>query len=72
MHQPLFVQTSEGLINLCLVRYAMSLEIEGKRVMRFLFSADDASAVFVELPEDEGNRVIRTLMSERPDLFLAA
>jgi hypothetical protein len=72
MQQPLFVQTSEGLINLALVRYTTALELNDTRLVRFVFSSDSASADCVDLPEDEGNKIIRALIAERPELFLIA
>jgi hypothetical protein len=72
MQQSLFVQTSEGLMNLALVRYTMSLEVDGNRTVRFLFSADDTSVDCVDLPEKEAQRIIDVLGAEHPELFLAA
>jgi len=64
MHQPLFVQTSAGTLNLALVRYAYV----DTKVMRFVFDNEHNTI----LPVKEVQRIIRALVSERPDLFLVA
>jgi hypothetical protein len=70
MPQSLYVQTSEGLMNLALVRY--TLPINDGHSLRFVFSSDDNSVDCVDLPEAEGKSIISLLQRERPELFLRA
>ena len=73
MHQPLFIETSRGYVNLALVRYICPPEIRnGFDCIRFMFCDGENEADWIAVPTDEGKMIIRALMSERPELFLAA
>jgi len=56
--QPLFVRTSRGYLNLGLVR----LIEEGKENWKFVF--DDPKGAYLELPANEGYRVLTAMVNE--------
>ena len=59
--QPLFVMTSRGLLNLARVQYA---EMDGGE-MCFVFAKSKAGHDALELPEDEGQKIIQALLADR-------
>jgi len=57
-HQPMFVHTSKGYINLALVR----LIVEENEQVKFVF--DDVRGQFITLPKKEGEVVLMTMAQE--------
>jgi hypothetical protein len=73
MHQPLFVQTSQGWVNLARVQYiTLSEKRNGRDCIRFVFCEREDQLDWIKVPTKEGEKIIRALVNERPDLFLAA
>jgi hypothetical protein len=60
MSSPLFVQTSEGWINLALVRVIVDNQAQG--TVRFRFQDGEKEVDWVDLPLKEGERIMRQLM----------
>jgi hypothetical protein len=70
MSDPLFVMTSKGYINLTAV---IHIDSPLDKSVGFYFGrseGEDAYSYCVNLPEDEGEKIINLMRERRPDWFV--